>query len=258
MKGGKQMSRNALEEPEVWAVQTFGQAELGDLRRPDRLVQLAAALASNPQSSLPASLRGEAETVGAYRFLNHPALPPEQIQMPHWVQTRREAASRGQVLLIGDTTECNLSSHHRVQGAGPVGRGSLAQGFFSHSVLARDARSEELLGCAYQQTFVRQPAPEGETRGQRKQRERESLIWEQSVRGIGPVPGGSQWIYVGDRGSDIFPFWQACQQLGYDFVIRVAQDRRVVGEETEASDDCKLLHLKSRARQLPAQDVRLL
>jgi len=71
--------------------------------------------------------------------------------------------------------------------------------------------------------------PEEETKGQRKQRERESLIWEQSVRGIGPVPCGSQWIYVGDRGSDIFLFWQACQQLGYDFVIRVAQDRGVLG-----------------------------
>src|SRR5258708_26790887 len=124
------MSRNDLEEPEAWAVRTFGQAELGDLRRTDRLVQLAAALARNPQSSLPASLRGEAETVGAYRFLNHAGLTPEQIQMPHFVQTRREAAKCKQVLMIGDATECNLSSHHRVQGAGPIGRSSLAASAF--------------------------------------------------------------------------------------------------------------------------------
>lgn len=252
------MSRNELEEPETWAVRTFGQAELGYLRRTDRLVQLAAALARNPQSSLPEALRGEAETVGAYRFLNHAVLTPEQIQMPHWVQTRREAAARSQALMVGDTTEFNFSGHHCLQGAGPVGRGSLAQGFFVHSVLARDAESEELLGCAYQHTFVRQPAPEEETKGQRKQRERESLIWEQSVRSIGPAPKGSQWIYVGDRGSDIFPFWQACQQLGYDSVIRVAQDRGVLAEETETTDDPDLLHLKSRARQLPLQDLRLL
>jgi hypothetical protein len=252
------MSRNDLEEPEAWAVRTFGQAELGDLRRTDRLVQLAAALARNPQSSLPACLRGEAETVGAYRFLNHAALTPEPILMPHFVQTRREAASREQVLMVGDTTEFNLSSHHSLKGAGPVGRGSVAQGFFVHTVLARDAQTEELLGCAYQQSFVRQPVPEEETKGQRKQRERESQIWEQSVRGIGLVSGSSQWIYVGDRGSDIFPFWQACQQLGYDFVIRVAQDRGVMGEEAEMSEDPSLLHLKSRARQLPAQDIRLL
>lgn len=252
------MNKNSLEEPETWAVRTFGQAELGDLRRTDRLVQLAAALARNPQSSLPASLRGEAETVGAYRFLNSAALTPEQIQMPHWVQTRREAAARPQVLMIGDSTEFNFSSHHRLQGAGPIGRGSLAQGFFVHTVLARDAQTEELLGCAFQHTFVRHRAPEQETKGQRKQRERESLVWEHSVRSIGPVPTGSQWIYVGDRGSDLFPFWQACQKLGYDFTIRVAQDRGVRGKEAETTDDPDLLHLKSRARQLPAQDVRLL
>lgn len=252
------MSRNELEEPESWAVRTFGLAELGDLRRTDRLVQLSAALARNPQSSLPASLRGETEVVGAYRLLNNAALTPEAILMPHWVQTRQEAEARSQVLMIGDTTEFNFSSHHSLQGAGPVGRGSTGQGFFVHSVLARDAQTEELLGCAEQQSFVRQPAPAKETKSQRKQRERESLIWEHSVRRMGPVPSASQWIYVGDRGSDIFPFWQACQQLGYDFVIRVAQDRGIVGEEAEPTADPTLLHLKSRTRQLKAQDIRLL
>lgn len=252
------MSRHDLEEPETWAVRTFGLAELGDLRRTDRLVQLAAALARDPQASLPQALRGEAETVGAYRFLNTPALLPEQIQMPHWVQTRQEAATRKQVLMIGDASEFNLSSHKSLKGAGPVGRGSASQGFFVHSVLARDAQTEELLGCAFQQTFVRQPAPEQETKGQRKQRERESLIWERSVRGMGPVFAGSQWIDVGDRGSDIFPFWQACQELGYDFCIRVAQDRGVLGEERDSGGDPDLLHLKTRTRMLPAQDIRLL
>lgn|SRR5258708_216674 len=56
------------------------------------------------------------------------------------------------------------------------------KGLRIHSVLARDAKTEELLGCAYQYTFVRQPAPEKETKGEQKQRARESQVWEQSVR----------------------------------------------------------------------------
>jgi hypothetical protein len=250
------MSITELEEPEKWAARTFGLVELGDLRRTDRLVQLAAALARNPQASLPASLRGETETVGAYRLLNNAALTPEAIQMPHWVQTREVAATRSQVLMIGDTTEGNFTSHRSLKGAGPVGRGSMAQGLFVHSVLARDAQTEELLGCAYQHSFVRKRAPEQETKGENKRRARESQVWEQSVRSIGPVPANSQWIYVGDRGSDIFPFWQACQELGYDFVIRVAQDRGVAGEESDPTGDPSLLHLKSRAHQLPGRDLR--
>jgi len=38
---------------------------------------------------------------------------------------------------------------------------------------------------------------------------------------------------MGDRGSDIYTFWQTCQELGYDFVIRVAQDRRALIENGE-------------------------
>jgi hypothetical protein len=79
--------------------------------------------------------------------------------MPHQVQTRREAAARCQVLMIGDTTEFNFSSHHSLQGTGPVGRGSQAQGFFVHTVLARDAQTEELLGCAHQQSGCRANLP---------------------------------------------------------------------------------------------------
>src|SRR6476620_132003 len=126
------MSRNELEDQESWAIETFGLAELGDLRLTDRLVQLAAALARDPDASLPASLHGEAETVGAYRLLNNPVVTHEQILMPHLVQTRNVAARRAQVLMIGDTTDGNFSSHHALQGAGPVGRGSRAQGFFIH------------------------------------------------------------------------------------------------------------------------------
>lgn len=76
---------------------------------------------------------------------------------------------------------------------------------FVHTVLARDAHTEELLGCAYQQSFVRQPAPAKETK---RQRARVAGLGA-ALRSIGPVPSCTQWIYVRDRGSDIFPFWQA-------------------------------------------------
>lgn len=256
-QGGEQRSITDLEEPEKWAVKTFGQAEWGDVRRTDRLVQRASALASNPQASLPTSVRGETETVGASRLLNHAARTPEAIQMPHCVQTRDVAATRSQVLMMGETTEGHVTSHRSLTGAEPGGRGSKAQGLFLSRVLARDAQMEELLGCISQHRCVRQPAPEQETRGEKKRRARESQVWEQSVRGIGPVPQNSQWIHVGDRGSDLFPLWHACRELGDDCVTRIAQDRRVRGEESERADDPALLPLKSRARQLPGQDLRL-
>jgi len=64
------MDVEGLERPDKWAVETFGTAELGDLRRTDRLVKMAVAIAENPSASLPESMRDWAGTLAAYRFLD--------------------------------------------------------------------------------------------------------------------------------------------------------------------------------------------
>jgi Transposase DNA-binding len=145
------MNTKTLQNPEEWAVETFGAAELGDVRRTDRLIKLASALGENPSVSLPASMRNWADTHAAYQFLGNQAMSHEQIMAPHLAATYQEAAGRSQVLLIGDTTDVNLSTHKATTGLGPVGRGNKAKGFFVHSVLAVDAQDKQLLGCIGQQ-----------------------------------------------------------------------------------------------------------
>lgn len=61
------MKPKDLENPENWASKTFAAAELGDPRRTDRLVQMAAALAEEPAASLPSAMRSVSETLAAYR-----------------------------------------------------------------------------------------------------------------------------------------------------------------------------------------------
>jgi Transposase DNA-binding len=252
------MDVEGLEQPEKWAVETFGSADLGDLRRTDRLVKMATAIAENPSASLPESMRNWADTLAAYRFLDNEAITHEQIMSAHWMTTRQEAMRHSRVLLVADTTDVNLSSHETAEGLGPIGRGNKAQGFFVHTVLALNADTQQLLGCLYQEPFIRQPAPKGETKAQRKKRVRESQVWERSIQAIGPVPEKQKWIYVGDRGSDIYTFWQTCEQLGYDFVVRVAQDRRVLVDEEPESEDLEVQRLKTLARSLPVQGGRVL
>lgn len=87
---------------------------------------------------------------------------------------------------------------------------------------------------------------------------RESQVWERSIQAIGRVPDQQKWIYVADRGSDIYTFWQACEQLGYDFVVRVAQDRRVLLDEVPESEDPEVQRLKTLARSLPVRGGRVL
>ena len=63
---------------------------------------------------------------------------------------------------------------------------------------------------------------------------------------------------MGDRDSDIYTFWQRCQELGYDFDIRVAQDRRVLLDEEPEAEAPEVQRLKTLARSLPPQGGRVL
>ena len=251
------MNKQNLQDPEAWASQTFGAAELGDPRRTDRLVTMAAAIAHEPAASLPTAMRTWSDTIAAYRLLDTEQISHEQIMMPHWMQTRHEAAQRPCVLLVADTTEINLSSHETTTGVGPVGQGVRGRGFYVHTVLALDASSKHVLGCAYQEPFVRQPVPKKETRAQRRQRARESQIWERCAQQIGAAPAGVRWVHVGDRAADIYTFWQTCEQLGCEFVVRVMEDRGCFAQEEEAAADQEMDHLRQLARRLPARAGRL-
>ncbi len=94
------MNEEDLQEPEDWASKSFGPAELGDQRRTDRLVRMAAAIAHDPAASLPTAMRNWGDTLAAYRFLDTPEVTHEQIMMPHWMSTRELAAQRPCVLLV--------------------------------------------------------------------------------------------------------------------------------------------------------------
>ena len=120
-----------------------------------------------------------------------------------------------------------LETWGETQGRGPVGNSKENIGFGLHTVLAMNPQTQHIRGCMTLEPFIRKLAPALETKAQRKKRERESQVWERSVHQIGRVPEMHQWIYVGDSGSDVYTFWQTCEELGYDFVLRVAQDRDV-------------------------------
>src|SRR5437660_4742611 len=221
MRGGERKSRARGEEqrwmrgcccrPPEWAKQTFGSVRLGDQRRTQRAVKIAAAMAHEPAASLPGQLHSEKEVHAAYRFLQQPDVSYEELMRPHVQQTREALGKPARVLLIQDTMEVDYQPHPSTSGLGPIGNGS-HHGFLLQSVLAVVPGSRQVLGLAQQEPFLRQSAPAGETKWQREQRE--SQVWERSVRAIGAPSLGVQWIHVGDRASDMFPFLRACLEQG--------------------------------------------
>ena len=110
---------------------------------------------------------------------------------------------------------------------GPVGQGN-HHGYLLQTVLAVEPQSQQVLGIAAQEPFLRQPAPPGETSQQRAKRaHKESEVWQRQVQRMGAAPAGCEYIHVGDRGSDIFAFLRECQEQRCGFLVRVQHNRRV-------------------------------
>ena len=244
------MNTQDLLDPKSWAERTFGGVQLHDVRRTRRAVKAATSLAENPLGSLPAQMHTWKETKALYRLLDEPDVTFGALMHPHFQQTREQANSSPVVLMVQDTTDIDLSHRHKISGVGQIGN-ERGRGFFVQTVLAVRPETREVLGCLAQEPFVRIPAPEGEQRYQRRKREeRESDVWMRQVQTIGTPAAGSTWVHVGDRGADMFPFFQACRSTQTHFLVRAAQNRRV--QESEA----EITYSLRRARSWPSQASR--
>lgn len=228
--------------PADWARNHFGGAELSDLRRVERVITIAEAMALSPGATLPQMFAHRYDLKAAYNFFAHPEATPEQIQAGHRELVALAMRQPGVYLCLEDTTEPSWPARDAIAGLGPVGGSKDRQiGFLLHSTLVARAWEDdhentarrgaiEVLGFADQQYYVRQPVPPGETRPQRRQRARESQLWLRSTAALGPAPEEPtvEWRRVCDRGADIFASLVAYQRAGHKFTLRATQDRALV------------------------------
>jgi hypothetical protein len=244
------MNTQEILDPEIWAKKTFGSAQLKDIRRTKRAVQAATRRAENTSASLPAQMQTWKEVIALYRLLDEADVTFESLMHPHWQHTRQQIQEQPVVLLVQDGTELDLSTHRTMTGLGPIGKGT-TRGLLLQTVLAVLPESREVLGCATQEAFVRQPIPVGETRSKRRQRaERETDVWMRLVHCLGSFPTATRAVHVGDRGADMFGFFEACQSTHTQFLVRLARNRRLTPEEADQQ------YLMEHVRGLQPTDSR--
>lgn len=231
-----------LTDSQHWAGLEFGQAELGDRRRTERLVQIASGLGERSQGVLTETFDGWAELKGAYRFFSHPSASLQSIMQPHWDRTAQQCSQPGEYLLIDDGSELDYSTHRHTRGLGRIGN-DRGYGMKLHTTLVArveswrsDGQAEvQAVGLLGQQAWVRQePSRRRQKEGtrQRMKRPRESQHWAASLAGLSARPAGVDWIYVADRESDIYEVFERCEQAQADWIIR-AQHSRVLAEEDQ-------------------------
>ena len=228
-----------------WAKAEFGDAELGDIRRNRRLVQLAAALAEKPCGALPGVLPSWAELKAAYRFFSQEDSTYERIASPHWQRTRDACRNRGEYLLVEDTTSLNYTKHVAAEGLGWLGDG-VGRGIYLHSTLAlhverwcSDGTPEvTAVGLFAQRRWTRREPPKTahETRAERLKRERESERWGAVFDETGGPPPGVRWTYIADRESDIYRALVRLTGRDVDFIVRANQRRSLEGDNRSVFD----------------------
>jgi Transposase DNA-binding/Transposase Tn5 dimerisation domain len=234
-------------EPRAWAEEHFGDLPFSDVRRSERAITIAVAMASNPGASIPQLFAHPYDTKAAYTFFAHPEAEPNTLQATHRSLVAEQMEPPGTYLLLEDTTELDWTGRKRIPGLGPIGNSTLStQGVILHTVLGVQWPEERkatrqgrrpavtVLGVCDQQYHIRVPRRAGERRGDswpKKKRERESQIWQRASERIGPAPEHVRWVRIGDAAADIYEHLTTCLALGYGFVIRSGQDRAVVDPE---------------------------
>lgn len=225
------MNTQEILDPESWAKQTFGPSKLKDIRRTGRAVKAARRMAENTSASLPAQMQTWKDVIALYRLLDEDDVTFEALIQPHWQQTRAQIETRPLVLLVQDSTEVDLSRHPKTKGLGQVGN-ERGRGLYLQTILAVLPEQGDVLGSAIQEPLVRTPAPPGETRSKRHQRnERETDVWMRLVTRLGSFPAETTVVHVGDREADMFPFFQACRATQTFFLVRACENRRLKPEE---------------------------
>ncbi len=217
-----------------WAVTEFADAELGDLRRSQRLVALASVLSQHPTAALPEACGDSAMLKAAYRFFDNDAIEPQDILLSHIEATYGRLAQVPLVLAAQDTTEVNWTTHKATQGLGPLGN-TACQGLMVHSTLAFTPERVPL-GLLAQQVWARDPNDVGKSR-RRKQlpmSQKESQKWLKSLEAVfnaGAECPTTLFVSVGDREADVYDVLAAERPEGVELLIRASWDRCVEAPE---------------------------
>ena len=230
---------------EQWIENQFGDCQLGNRKRTERLQTVATAMLAQPEHSLPKQNNRWKDLKASYRLFDNKRVTFDAVAESHWQQTRQ--TKPGRYLLISDTTDIDHFSHRSTTGLGQLGNGS-GRGMQLHNCLTYNCDAKQIEGIAGALLHYRIKVPKNETRMQRLSRVRESELWGNLVQNVGCAPEGCQWIHVFDRGGDNFEAMCHIRLTDCDWVIRAAKFQRNVinqaGEKVtlgEAVKDTRVL-----------------
>jgi hypothetical protein len=247
----------------TWAEEEFGEADLGDVRRNARLVQLASVLGAQPSASLPDATDDPASLKAAYRFFDNDYVRAEAVLESHVLSTKRRMQAVERVLAVQDTTYLDWTDHPHTTGLGPLAAPS-HQGLLAHTTLAITPERVPL-GLLQQQVWAREKdVRRNQDHKQRPIAEKESQKWLSSLDTVIAARAAcpdTHFVSVGDREADVYDLFLLERPSGVDLLVRAAQDRKAEHEEkylwavmaTAPLAATVTIHIGARAGQVARQ-----
>lgn len=249
-----------METIRSFGMRNFGNVQLGDARRTQRLVQAADAMCRHPGGTLPDKFPRPADLRAFYRLMDCERATHETLLEAHAEQTRRSIAEvdGDVVLILHDATELDYTTLKSLeQQLGQIGQGT-HRGYICHNSLAvrllHSAQGElvpETLGLLSQILHHRPRVAKDETAKEARERlSRESRLWLKGVRRCQPAPARARCVDVSDSLSDTFEYMAYEVTHHRHFVLRARENRKLV--EPSSADEL----LFEAVRRQPAAGTR--
>jgi len=236
-----------------WAADEFGDAELGDRRRTQRLVKLAAEVARTPAGTVTRACHTSASREGAFRWLENPAIRHDAVLSATVRATLRRCDGLRRVHVPLDGTALTLMDKKRAKGLGPVGERDGAQGV--HVMTAFVVSSEGTpLGIAGQRTWVRKASKAKSNDPVESETDHWLKLLINTHREFEEQSPDCEAFYQLDRGADCGAVLSLAVEAGLLLTVRAAHDRKVDTEagrlwkEVSGAPKKAVFRLKIRAR----------
>ena len=219
------LPKTTRDDDQDWAMNEFGRAEFADGRLRQRLLALAQDFYARPLAPINQACNGDHGKIkGAYRFFRNAQVTMDTLLKPHIEATARRIQDEAVVLAVQDTTSFNYSTHHAMNGLGPINTSKdNAQGLKLHDTLAFTPDGTPL-GVLHIECWARD-SERTNTRKTLPIEEKESYRWLQSYQRVGEIQSlcpDTRLVSVGDREADIYELFQEAIKAsdGPDLLIR--------------------------------------
>ena|SRR5579862_7736349 len=219
-----------MRDAREWAEREFGGAQLGDRRRTQRLVRMAAEVASKPAGVVSKACRSSASREGAFRLLESSDVHVEAVRGAVETAAMGRCSGERRVVVPIDGTSLTISDWRDVKGLGAVGAWDKgARGLHVMTAMALTPLGAPI-GICGQHMWIRQTrSPHGRHGARGKQSEND--VWldllVRAHRGLAEqAPGCTPWFQM-DRGADCWHVLALAHALGLLMTVRAAHDRRV-------------------------------